>query len=115
MAMESWVVYHQQMCAEEREDTIEDELHIRVLLLQEDAWRRLRGMCWCKKELPVCWMAMESWVVYHQQMCAEETEDTIEDELHTRVLLLRKTKVTSKLPSYMLRVWGSSLKFAFVY
>ena len=41
---------------------------------QEDARRRLRGMCWCKKELPVCWMAMESWVVYHQQMCAEETE-----------------------------------------
>ena len=27
---------------------------------QEDARRRLRGMCWCKKELPVCWMAMES-------------------------------------------------------
>ena len=30
--------------------------------------------CGCKKELPVCWMAMESWVVYQQQMCAGETE-----------------------------------------
>ena len=35
------------------------------------------------------------------------------DELHTRVPLLRKTKVTSILPPHMLGVWGSSLKFAF--
>ena len=35
------------------------------------------------------------------------------NELHTWVPLLRKAKVTSILPPYMLRVWGSSLKFAF--
>ena len=38
---------------------------------------------------------------------------TLEDELHTRVPLLLKTKLTSKLPPYMFRVWGSSLKFTF--
>ena len=38
---------------------------------------------------------------------------SLEDELHTRVSLLLKTKLTSILPPYMLRVWGSSLKFAF--
>ena len=48
-----------------------------------------------------------------QQMCAGETE--IEDELHTRVPLLLKTKLTSILPPYMLGVWGSSLKFALLY
>ena len=30
--------------------------------------RRLRGMCWCKEEL--CWMVLESWAVYQQQMWA---------------------------------------------
>ena len=53
-----------------------------------------------------------------QQMCAGETEMfsyTLEDELHTRVPLLLKTKLTSILPPYMLGVWGSSLKFAFLY
>ena len=39
--------------------------------------------------------------------------NTLEDELHTRVPLLLKTKLTSILPPYMLRVWGSVLKFAF--
>ena len=39
--------------------------------------------------------------------------NTLEDELHTRVPLLVKTELTSILPSYMLGVWGSSLKFAF--
>ena len=39
--------------------------------------------------------------------------NTLEDELHTRVPLVFKTKLTSILPLYMLRVWGSSLKFAF--
>ena len=39
---------------------------------------------------------------------------TLEDELHTRVPLLFKTKLTSILPPYMLRVWGSSVKFAFL-
>ena len=39
--------------------------------------------------------------------------NTLEDELHTGVPLLLKTKLTSILPPYMLRVWGSSLKFAF--
>ena len=34
--------------------------HWKMLLEQEDAQRRLRGMCGCKKELRVCWMAMES-------------------------------------------------------
>ena len=34
-------------------------------------------------------------------------------ELHTRVLFLLKTKLTSILPPYMLGVWGSSLKFSF--
>ena len=57
-----------------------------------------------------------------QQMCAGETEmffvlrnNTLEDELDTRVPLLLKTKLTSILPPYMLGVWGSSLKFAFLY
>ena len=73
-----------------------------------------------KTELPVCWVAMESWEVYQQQMCAEETEMfcygiILEDELHTRVPLLLKTKLTSILPPYMLGVWDSSLKFAFLY
>ena len=39
--------------------------------------------------------------------------NTLDDELHKRVPLLLKTKLTSILPSYMLTVWGSSLKFAF--
>ena len=39
--------------------------------------------------------------------------NTLEDELHTRVLFLLKTKLTSILPPYMLRVWGSSLKVSF--
>ena len=41
--------------------------------------------------------------------------NTLEDELHTRVALLLKTKLTSILPPYRLGVWGSSLKFAFLY
>ena len=41
--------------------------------------------------------------------------NTLEDELHTRVPLLLKTKLTSILPPYMLGVWNSSLKFAFLY
>ena len=40
--------------------------------------------------------------------------NTLEDELHTGVSLLLKTKLTSILPPYILRVWGSSLKFAFL-
>ena len=39
--------------------------------------------------------------------------NTLEDELHTRVPLLLKTKLTSILPLYMLRVWDSSLRLAF--
>ena len=39
--------------------------------------------------------------------------NTLEDELHTKVPLLLKTKLTSILPPYMLRVWGSVRKFAF--
>ena len=39
--------------------------------------------------------------------------NTLEDELHTRVPLLLKIKLTSILPPYMLGVWGGSLKFAF--
>ena len=35
---------------------------------------------------------------------------TLEDELHTRVPLLLKTKLTSILPPHMFGVWGSSLK-----
>ena len=38
--------------------------------------------------------------------------NTLEDELHTGGPLLLKTKLTSVLPLYMLRVWGSSLKLA---
>ena len=76
---------------------------------QEDARRRLRGMCWCKKELPVCWMAMESWVVYATNVCRRDGDvllrnNTLEDELYTRVPLLLKTKLTSILPPYMLGV-----------
>ena len=41
--------------------------------------------------------------------------NTLEDELHTKVPLLLKTKLTSILPPYMLTVGGSSvtLNFAF--
>ena len=39
--------------------------------------------------------------------------NTLEDELHIGVPLPVKTKLTSILPPYMLRVWGSVLKFAF--
>ena len=39
---------------------------------QEDARGRLRGMCGCKKELRVCWMAMESWVVYTTNVCRRD-------------------------------------------
>ena len=85
---------------------------------QDDARRRLRGMCWCKKELPVCWMAMESWVEYATNVCRRDEDvllrtNTLEDELHIRVPLLLKTKLTSILPPYMLGVWGSPLKFTF--
>ena len=38
--------------------------------------------------------------------------NSLEDELHTRVPLLLKTKLILILPP-VLRVWGSSLKFAF--
>ena len=41
--------------------------------------------------------------------------NTLEDELHTMVPLLLKTKLTSTLPPFMLGVWRSSLKFAFLY
>ena len=92
----------------------------RFICEQEDARRRLCGMCWCKKELPVCSMAMESWVVYATNVCRRDGDvllrnNTQEDELHARVPLLLKTKLTSILPPYMLGVWGSSLKFAFLY
>ena len=47
-------------------------------------------------------------------MCARELgTTTLEDELHTGVPLLLKTKLTAILQPYMLRVWGNSLKFAF--
>ena len=87
---------------------------------QEDARRRLRGMCWCKRELPLCSGAMESWVVYATNVCRRDRDvllrnNTLEDELHTRVPLLLKTKLTSILPPYMLGVWGGSLNFAFLY
>ena len=39
--------------------------------------------------------------------------NTLEDELHTRVPLLRKEKLTLILLPYMLRVWGSSLTITF--
>ena len=37
--------------------------------------------------------------------------NTLEDDLHTRVSLLLKTKHTSILPPYILRAWGSSPPF----
>ena len=56
--------------------------------------------------------------VLKQQMCADRRDDdvllnSLEDDLHTRVALLLKTKLKSILPPYMLREWGSLLKFAF--
>ena len=39
--------------------------------------------------------------------------NTLEDELHTRVPLLLKTKRTSIVAPYMLRVWVVWLEFAF--
>ena len=47
-----------------------------------------------------------------ERRCSVRT-NTLEDKLYTRVPILLKTKLTSILPPYMLRVWGSSLKFAF--
>ena len=77
-----------------------------ALAKQEDARRRLRGMCRFKKELRVCWMAMESCVVYATNVCRRDGDvllrtNTLEDELHTRVPLLLKTKLTSILPPYV--------------
>ena len=58
--------------------------------------------------------------MYATNVCGREGDvllrtNPLEDELNTRVLLLLKTKLTSPLPPYMLGVWGSSLKFAFLY
>ena len=69
-----------------------------VIEKQEDARRRLRGMCGFKKELRVCWMAMESCAVYATNVCRRDGDvllrtNTLEDELHTRVPLLLKTKL----------------------
>ena len=109
-----------QACVRERSVCLEFVIVVVLVLMfvneQEDARRRLRGMCGCKKELRVCWMAMER----KNCMCRRDgdvllTTNTLEDELHTRVPLLLKTKLTSTLPPYMLGVWGSSLKFAFLY
>ena len=63
---------------------------------------------------------MESGVVYATNVCRRDGDvllrtNALEDELHTRVPLLLKTKLTSTLPPYMFGVWGSSLKFAFLY
>ena len=68
---------------------------------QEEAWRRLRGMYWCKKELPVCWMAMESWVVYHQQMYAEETEMSCYGLRHYRRWVAYKASIATRNKSYI--------------
>ena len=49
-------------------------------------------------------------------MCSRDGDvllNTLEDELHTRVPLLRKEKLTSILLPYMLRVWGSLLTITF--
>ena len=48
-------------------------------------------------------MVMESWVVYATNVCRRDGDfllrtDTLEDELHTGVPLLLKTKLTSILP-----------------
>ena len=58
--------------------------------------------------------------MYATNVCGREGDvllrtNPLEEELNTRVLLLLKTKLTSTLPPYMLGVWGSSLKFAFLY
>ena len=58
--------------------------------------------------------------MYATNVCGREGDvllrtNPLEDELNTRVLLLLKTKLTSTLPPFMLGVWGSSLKFAFLY
>ena len=69
-----------------------------------------------------CVGASKNYVEWHWKVeqcisnkCVQETRrlNTLEDELHTRVLFLLKTKLTSILPPYMLGVWGSSLKFSF--
>ena len=52
-----------QACVRERSVCLEFVIVVVLVLMfvneQEDARRRLRGMCGCKKELRVCWMAME--------------------------------------------------------
>ena len=58
--------------------------------------------------------------MYATNVCRRDEDvllrnNTLEDELHTKVPLLLKTKLTSILPPYMLGVLGSSLKFAFFY
>ena len=50
----------------------ENDIRILNIIKQEDARRRLRGMCWCKKELPLRWMAMESLVVYATKVCRRD-------------------------------------------
>ena len=47
-----------------------------------------------------------------ENVCFLLGTNTLEDELHTGVPLLLKTKHTSMLPPYMLSLWGISLKFA---
>ena len=57
---------------------------------------------------------VEKWI--NKNVCRRDGDvvsNILEDELHTRVPLLLKTKLTSILPPYMLRVWGSSLEFPF--
>ena len=68
---------------------------------QEEAWRPFCGMCWCKKELPVCWMAVESWAVYHQQMYAEETEMSCYGLRHYRRWVAYKASIATQNKSYI--------------
>ena len=84
-------------------------------------------MCGFKKELRTGMLdGNGSWVVYATNVCRRDGDVLLRTntlgvvscelcELHTRVPLLLKTKLTSILPPYMLGVWGSSLKFAFLY
>ena len=66
-----------------------------LFLTEQEGRRRLRGMCWCKKELPVFWMGMESWVVYatnvrRRDILFRTNSQSLGDELHTRFLCYSK-------------------------
>ena len=70
-----------------------------------------------KKELPVCSMAMESWVVYATNVCRGDGDvllgtNTLEDELHTGGSFATQNQTCTQ---YYHHIWSSSPNFWSVY